>query len=130
MSENTLLKPIIMGATIVAIDKFVMKNENMNESLYFGLAGSIGVYTGTMVAKAMPLPLPSGEYFDGKTLELRLAEIGVGAGAGYAMNMYVFKNDYNQSAMLNKLAILASSDFIAEYFTDYLQGRKLAFFTN
>jgi uncharacterized membrane protein YgaE (UPF0421/DUF939 family) len=83
-----------------------------------------------MVAKARPLPLPSGEYFDGKTLELRLAEIGVGAGAGYAMNMYVFKNDYNQSAMLNKLAILASADFIAEYFTDYLQGRKLAFFTN
>ena len=39
MSENTLLKPIVMGATIVALDKFVMKNENMNESLYFGLAG-------------------------------------------------------------------------------------------
>ena len=130
MSENTLLKPIIVGATIVAIDKFVMQNENMNESLYFGLAGSIGVYTGTMVAKAMPLPLPSGEYFDGKTLELRLAEIGVGAGVGYAMNMYVLKNDYNQSAMLNKLAILASADFIAEYAVDYLQGRKLAFFTN
>ena len=130
MSENTLLKPIAMGATIVALDKFFMKNDNMNESLYFGLAGAIGVYTGSMVAKALPVPLPSGEYFDGKTLELRIAEIGVGAGVGYAINMYALKNDFNQSDMLNKLALLATADFISEYFTDYIQGRTPAFFTN
>ena len=130
MSENTLLKPIVMGATVVALDKFVMKNQNMNESLYFGLAGAIGAYGGAMVAKAMPLPLPSGEYFDGKTLEMRIAEIGVGAGVGYAINKYALKNDFNQKNMLNKLGILAVSDFIAEYAVDYLQGRSLSFFTN
>ena len=92
--------------------------------------GSIGVYTGGMVAKALPLPLPSGEYFDGKTLEMRLAEVGVGAGVAYAINMYALKNDYSQNDMLNKLALLAAADFIAEYAVDYLQGRKLAFFTN
>jgi hypothetical protein len=130
MSENTLLKPIVMGATIVALDKFVMKTQNMNESLYFGVAGAIGAYGGAMVAKAMPLPLPSGEYFDGKTLETRIAEIGIGAGVGYALNKYALKNDYNSKNMLNKLGILAVSDFIAEYAVDYLQGRKLSFFTN
>lgn len=130
MSENTLLKPIVMGATIVALDKFVMKTTNMNESLYFGLAGAVGVYTGGMVAKAMPLPLPSGEYFDGKTLEMRIAEIGIGAGVGYALNKYALKNDYNSKNMLNKLGVLAVSDFIAEYAVDYIQGRKLSFFTN
>ena len=130
MSENTLLKPIVMGATVVALDKFVMKNQNMNESLYFGLAGAVGAYGGAMVAKAMPLPLPSGEYFDGKTLEMRIAEIGVGAGVGYALNKYALKNDFNQKNMLNKLGILAVSDFIAEYAVDYLQGRSLSFFTN
>ena len=130
MSENTLLKPIVMGATVVALDKFVMKNENMNESLYFGLAGAVGVYGGTMVAKAMPLPLPSGEYFDGKTLEMRIAEIGVGAGVGYALNKFVLKNDFNKQNMLNKLGILAGADFIAEYAVDYIQGRAPSFFTN
>lgn len=130
MSENTLLKPIVMGATVVALDKFVMKNQNMNESLYFGLAGAVGAYGGAMVAKAMPLPLPSGDYFDGKTLEMRIAEIGVGAGVGYALNKYALKNDFNQKNMLNKLGILAVSDFIAEYAVDYLQGRNLSFFTN
>lgn len=130
MSENTLLKPIVMGATVVALDKFVMKTQNMNESLYFGLAGAVGAYGGAMVAKAMPLPLPSGEYFDGKTLEMRIAEIGVGAGVGYALNKFVLKNDFNKQNMLNKLGILAGADFISEYLTDYIQGRAPAFFTN
>jgi hypothetical protein len=130
MSENTLLKPIVMGATVVALDKFVMKTPNMNESLYFGLAGAIGAYGGAMVAKAMPLPLPSGDYFDGKTLEMRIAEIGIGAGVGYALNKYALKNDFNQKNMLNKLGILAAADFISEYAVDYMQGRKLAFFTD
>ena len=130
MSENTLLKPIVMGATVVALDKFVMKNQNMNESLYFGVAGAAGAYFGAMTAKAMPLPLPSGEYFDGKTLEMRIAEIGIGAGVGYALNKFVLKNDFNKQNMLNKLGILAGADFIAEYAVDYIQGRAPSFFTN
>ena len=130
MSETTLLKPLVMGATIVALDKFVMKTQNMNESLYFGLAGAVGAYGGAMVAKAMPLPLPSGDYFDGKTLEMRIAEIGIGAGVGYALNKYAMKNDFNSRNMLNKLGLLAAADFISEYAVDYLSGRKLAFFTD
>ena len=130
MSESTLLKPLAMGAVVVALDKFVMKNQNMNESLYFGLAGAVGAYGGAMVAKAMPLPLPSGDYFDGKTLEMRIAEIGIGAGVGYGLNMFVLKNDYDQNALGKKLALLATADFIAEYAVDYIQGRTPAFFTN
>ena len=132
MSErpNTLFKPLVTGAVVVAMDKFIMKNENMNESLYFGAAAAAGIYSGTMIAKAMPLPLPSGEYFSGKTVEIRLAEIGARAGIAYALNKFVLKNDYAQDQMLNKLAVLAASDFIAEYLTDYLQGNKLSFFTD
>ena len=123
MSETTLLKPLVMGATIVALDKFVMKTQNMNESLYFGLAGAVGAYGGAMVAKAMPLPLPSGDYFDGKTLEMRIAEIGIGAGVGYALNKYAMKNDFNSRNMLNKLGLLAAADFIAEYAARRLHAR-------
>ena len=39
MSESTLLKPLVMAGTVVAIDKFVMNNPNMTESLYFGVVG-------------------------------------------------------------------------------------------
>ena len=88
MSESTLLKPIVMGAVIIGIDKMYMQNENMTESVYFGIAGAAGAYFGAAAAKAMPLPLPSGEYFDGKTVEMRIAEIGIGAGVGYGLNMF------------------------------------------
>ena len=45
------------------------------------------------------------------------------------LNKFVLKNDYTQDQMLNKLAVIAAADFIAEYATDYLQGNKLAYFT-
>ena len=128
MSESTLLKPLVMAGTVVAIDKFVMNNPNMTESLYFGVAGAVGVYTGGMVAKALPLPLPSGDYFSGKTLETRLAEISIGAGGAYALNRFVLKNDFNSRNMVNKIGILVASDFISEYITDYLNGKPLSFF--
>ena len=130
MSENTLLKPMIADAVVVALDKFVMKNENMTESLYFGFAGAAGIYAGGMVAKLLPLPLPSGDYFSGKTVELRLAEIGTGAGFGYVINSQFLKNDYSRDQYMNKLGLLAAADFISEYATDYIQGNKLAFFTD
>ena len=129
MSESTILKPLITGATVVAIDTIFMKNENMKESLYFGVAAMAGIYVGSMIAKAMPLPLPSGEYFSGKTVELRVAEITVGVGAAYVINKVALKNDYSQDQMLNKLGLLALSDFIAEYATDYIQGRTPSYFT-
>ena len=46
MSESTLLKPIVMGAVIVGIDKMYMQNENMTESVNFGIAGAVGAYFG------------------------------------------------------------------------------------
>ena len=30
--------------------------------------------------------------------------------------------------MLNKIALIAGSDFVAEYITDYLENRPLSFF--
>jgi hypothetical protein len=130
MSENTLLKPLVTGAAVVAIDKFVMKTQNLNESLYFGFAGAAGVYVGTMITKMMPLDLPSGDYFSGKTVELRVAEIGFGAGSAYLLNKFALKNDYNSKNMMDKLAVLAAADFIAEYAVDYIQGRAPAFLTD
>jgi hypothetical protein len=119
-----------MGLVIVGIDKMYMQNENTPESVYFGLAGAAGAYFGAAAAKAMPLPLPSGEYFDGKTVEMRIAEIGIGVGIGYGLNMFVLKNDYNQNDLGKKLGLLAVADFAAEYAVDYIQGRTPAFFTN
>ena len=131
MSSNSsvLLKPLITGAIVAGLDQYVLKTRNINESFYFGAAAAVGVYTGGMVSKAMPIDIGSGEYFDSKTVEMRVAEVGVGAGAGYALNRFVLKNDYNKNDMIMKLGVIVGADFISEYITDYLAGRKLSFLT-
>ena len=121
-------KPLLMAGAVVALDRFVLKNSNLNNSLYFGVAGAIGIYMGGMVAKAIPLPLPSGDYFDGKTLELRIAEITIGTGVAYGLNRFVLKNDFNKNEMMKKVGVLAVADVISELADDYLSSRPLSFF--
>jgi hypothetical protein len=128
MSNNAFMKPLITGALVVAGDKFLMKEQDMTKSLYFGVATTAGVYTASMIASALPVIVPSGGFVDGKTLEIRLAEISIGAGAAYALNRLLLKNDYQYSQMINKLGLIAGADFIAEYVTDYLENRPLSFF--
>jgi hypothetical protein len=98
------------------------------KSVYFGSAVAIGTYAGNVVGSVLPAMIPSGGFVDGKTLEVRLAEVGVGAGSAYALNRFVLRNDYQYSQMLNKLALIAGADFVAEYVTDYLENRPLSFF--
>jgi hypothetical protein len=126
--SNSYLKPLITGAVAVAGDKMLFNEPDLTKSLYFGAAVAGGTYIGAMVGDMIPVVVPSTGFFDGKTLEVRLAEVGVGAGSAYALNRYVLKNDYQYSQMLNKIALIAGADFVAEYITDYLENRPLSFF--
>ena len=126
--SNSYLKPFITGAVAVAGDKMIFNEPDLTKSLYFGAAVTAGTYIGNMTGQMLPALVPSVGFVDGKTLEVRLAEVGAGAGAAYALNRIVLKNDFQYSQMYNKLALIAGSDFIAEYITDYLDGRALSFF--
>ncbi len=126
--SSLMQKPLLMAGAVVAIDRFVLKQTNLNNSLYFGVAGAIGVYTAGMVATMVPLPLPSGTYFDGKTLELRILEITIGSGVAYGINRFVLKNDFNKNDMMLKVGVIAVADVISELADDYLSSRPLSFF--
>ena len=60
------LKPVLVAATIVAIDKYALNQQNLNNSLYFGLAGAIGVYTASMVTPLIPKQ-SSGSFMDARS---------------------------------------------------------------
>ena len=128
MSNNPFMKPLITGALVVAGDKFIFKEQDLTKSLYFGAATFAGVYGATAIASSLPVIVPSGGFVDGKTLEIRLAEISLGAGAAYGLNRVFLKNDYQYGQMLNKIGLIAGADFVAEYLTDYLENRPLSFF--
>jgi hypothetical protein len=124
MSSN--LKPLITGAVIVALDKYAMNQQNLNNSLYFGLAGAVGIFGAQIVTPMIPKQ-GSGTMIDPRTLEGRILEVGLGAGATYGINRFVLNNDLRPNDLMMKVAVIAGADFIAEYIDDYLAGRPLSF---
>ena len=130
MSNANFTKPIAMAACVVAADKYILGETDMNRSLYFGAAGAIGVYAAGLVAPLVPFEtfLPDGSFTDGRTLEIRLLEVGVSTGVGFVLNKFVLKNEYYMDQELKKIAVLAGADFVSEYIDDYISGRPLSFF--
>ena len=128
-TNSSYLKPLITGAVAVAGDRFLLNQLDMNKSLYFGGAVAAGTFLGAMVGDSIPVVIPEGgTYYDAKTLEQRLAEVGASAAAAYIIITQILKNDYQLAQMYPKLALIAGSDFIAEYIVDYYENRNLSFF--
>ena len=48
------LKPFLVGGAIVALDKFVLKQQDMNSSLYFGVAGVAGIFAAQLLVPMLP----------------------------------------------------------------------------
>ena len=124
MSSN--LKPIITGAVIVALDKYALNQQNLNNSIYFGIAGAVGIFGAQIVTPLIPNQ-GSGTMIDHRTLEGRVLEVGLGTGATYALNKFVFLNDLNPNDLMMKVGVIVAADFVAEYIDDYLAGRPLSF---
>ena len=124
MSSN--LKPIITGAVIVALDKYALNQQNLNNSIYFGIAGAVGIFGAQIVTPMIPNQ-GSGTMIDPRTLEGRVLEVGLGTGATYALNKFVFLNDLNPNDLMMKVGVIVAADFVAEYIDDYLAGRPLSF---
>ena len=50
----TSYKPFFAGALIVAADKSLLMQPDMNSSLYFGVAGVVGIFAGQYIAPMSP----------------------------------------------------------------------------
>ena len=129
-TNSSYLKPLITGAVAMAGDKFIFNEPNIEKSFYFGVAVGAGTFAGNYIGTNItPALLPTVGFMDGKTLEVRLAEVAAGAVGAYYLNRLILQNDFEPSQMYPKLALIAGSDFIAEYITDYLDNRPLSFFS-
>jgi hypothetical protein len=130
MSTTNYIKPIAMAGCVIAGDKFILKETDMNRSMYLGAAGAAGVLAAQMVAPMITtnISMINGAYTDSKTLELRVLEISGAVGVAFVLNKFVLKNEIYVNNDLNKIALLAGADFVAEYIDDYLSGRTLSFF--
>ena len=124
----TSYKPFFAGALIVAADKFILNQPDMNSSLYFGLSGAIGMFAAQYVVPMLPNNQAQiSTMLDVKTLETRVLEIGIGAGATVAINKFVLNNDLRPNDILQKVGVILAADFVSEYIDDYMNNRPLSF---
>lgn len=123
-----LLKPLISGGAVVALDMFYLKEQNLNNSLIFGGAVAAGVYVGGMLGQYAPdisLPILG----NGKGLEQRIVEIASGAGSAFVLNKYVMKNTSYRDDTMQKLGVIIVADLVGELASDVLAGRPLSVFS-
>ncbi len=120
------LKPILTAGAIVALDKYALNQTNLNSSIYFGIAGAVGIWTASMVTPMIPKQ-GSGTFMYARTLEGRILEVSLGTGSTYALNKFVLNNDLNPNDLMMKGAMIAAADFAAECIDDYLGGRPFSF---
>jgi hypothetical protein len=120
--SHAVAKPLFAGLTAGLIDHYYMGTTDMKQNLYFG--GSVGAgifavsFVEPLVSPCFPTHTPMGNI--GKALEGRIVEIALGSGAGYAMNKYVLKNDYNSANLLTRLGIVIVADVIGETVCEFL----------
>ena len=124
----TNYKPFFTGGLIVALDKFVLMQPDMNSSLYFGVAGVVGIFAGQYIAPMLPNNQAQiSTMLDTKTLETRVLEIAIATGVTYGINKAVLNNDLRPNDLLQKVGVILAADFVAEYIDDYMNNRPLSF---
>jgi hypothetical protein len=120
--------PIISGAIVVALDKFLLKEPSMERSMYLGASTVAGIYAGQMVAPIIPFysALPSTTLYNNKTLELRLLEIGLGAGATYGVTKFT-PIRYLNSEWTQKIGLIVAGSVAGTYINDYLSSKPMSY---
>jgi len=116
--------PVITGALTVALDKYLLEEPNMTNSLYLDAATVAGVYAGQMIAPALPLGIPNSTLYNGKTLELRLAEVGLGSLGGWGVNTYLM-NNARYGDFYKKVGIIEVANVAGQYINDYLTNKPV-----
>lgn len=131
---DSMIKPLATGLTAGLIQKYVYADEDMNKVMMFAGAVAIGQYGSqfvTPLASMLPnMPSISDSLYDGKTLAVRIVEVGSTSGIAYLVNKYLLNNDIYTDELYQRLMIIAASDVIGEYISDYMAGRSLNYLTD
>ena len=114
--SHAVAKPLAAGVAAGVADFYLLKSGSMERSAYFAAAVGGGIFAVSwvepLVGPMFPTKTPMGNI--GKALEGRIVEIACGAGAAFAMNKFVLKNEYNPNEMLKRLGVIVAADLVGE----------------
>ena len=121
MLSAAVVKPVVTGAIVGAVEKFYFKNGD-KECLYTAGAVAIGVLGTSWVEPLTSNFFPTATVVgaSGKFLEGRIVEIACASGACYGLTRFVFKTEMNPKFFMQKIAVIALADTVAEGITDLL----------
>ena len=90
MMSASYVKPAVACGVAVLLDKYVLDNQDMNSSLYFGGATGAGVLFAGLLSPYLPDltgTIQTTAFYKANTVEQRLLEIGYACGASYAVTI-------------------------------------------
>ena len=118
-----VLKSLISVPIAYILDQKVLKEGDMYSSAYFASSVGAGIYVGSTFGSTVAASIPSiPQSYIG--IAERVSEIGLGAGASWALNKWVLKND-KYGTGVSRLAVISASDIFSSLIVDYLNGQPL-----
>ena len=133
--QGDILKGIVSGLTYYAIDSYLIKNSNQNQSI--GTSASIALSSFATSQMTTQLPdlsqyIPLTSLGNGKMLSQRIIEVGINTGSSYAVNQYLLNNNSYLSradtmGSVKTIAVLLASDVMGELAKDLFNGSKLGY---
>ena len=128
-SENAFMRPLLVGSVAALLDHYYIDEPSLTRNAMFGASVAAGVYAAELVTPLLMPNLPSlnENLYNGKTMATRGTEVSLSAVSGYSLNKYVLNNDKFNDEFYKRLAVIAVSDVVGTYLTEYLSGQPLSF---
>ena len=130
--KHEVVKPVFVGLSCIILDNQIIGRGTMDpfgvaSSVVFGISATAAVVGSSYIAPSLSggLTIPDTVLYSGKTLEVRLLEIGIGGTGAYMVNSILGSND--SASFFGKIAIFAAADVCGEYLADALTGEPLSY---
>ena len=118
-----VLKSLISVPIAYVLDQKVLKEGDMYSSGYFAASVGAGIYVGSTFGSTVAASIPSvPQSYIG--IAERVSEISLGAGASWALNKWVLKNDKYGTGN-SRIAVIAGADILSTLIVEYVSGQPL-----
>ena len=121
-SEYFIKGALGVGALVVAGDKFLLGEQDLVKSIFFGGAVALGTYAGPVIAEQLKIqlvPKPTvfdlGEIMKAAILDLKIKQYGGSAKSAVLINSLILKKDFH----ISQLAVIGGSHLIKEYAIEF-----------
>jgi len=120
--------PLFSGIAVFGLYQFVLGEGSIRRSAYLAGATIGGIYAGQVLAPMVPFysSLPSTTLYNNKTLELRLLELGLGAGGAYALTKFT-PIRYTSNEFASKVGIIVAGSVAGSYLNEYMCSKPLSY---